>query len=49
MSLHLNKNTRRRTCLSKQPNETDLQYKQRVLDPLSSVCVEPNGIMRLFG
>ncbi len=36
MSLHLNKNTRRRTCLSKQPNETDLQYKQRVLDPLSS-------------
>jgi organic radical activating enzyme len=36
MNLVLNRNTRWRTCLPKQHNETDLQYKQRVLDPLSS-------------
>ena len=36
MNLVLNRNTRWRTCLPKQHNETDLQYKERVLDPLSS-------------
>ena len=39
MNLVLNRNTRWRTCLPKQYNETDLEYKQRVLDPLSdSMC-----------
>jgi len=36
MSLPLNKSIKWRTYLPKQGNETDLEYKKRVLDPLSS-------------
>ena len=36
MSSVVNKNIKWRTCLSKLHNETDIEYKQRVLDPFSS-------------